>query len=250
MNNRYKKIEELLKNKGNLTVREMAFELNVSEATIRRDLINMEEKNLIERIWGGAKVFTANSDDITGSPYIDSNSEYSMRFYKNVEIKRNIGRYAASLIKNGMWVFIDSGSTVSYLCEYIETKDITVITNNINILQSLASKGITTYLTCGYINFSSASIVSNEASNDLSKFNYDIAFLGCGGIDEKFGFTSKDNADYLIKKTVVEKAHKVYVLADETKFDRRNPFTYASFNEATLISNKECAYIKDNIIVK
>jgi len=248
-NLRYKRIEDLLKNNGDMTVKEMAYELNVSEATIRRDLLKMEETNLIERLWGGAKVLTSDSDNIIGSPYIDSNSDYSMRFYKNAEIKRKIAKCAASQIKNGSCIFIDSGSTTSFICEYIEAKEISVVTNNINILQVLAKKGINTYLTSGYINFSSASIVSYETSQDLKHFNFDMCFLGCGGIDKKTAYSTKDNFDYLIKKTVCEKSNKIFVLADKRKFEKQNPFTFCELKNATLISDDQVDYISDSILV-
>ncbi len=241
---RYKKIETLLKERGELSVSELAEKTNVSEATIRRDLVRMEKKQMISRFWGGAKI--SNTSEI-GPDYLKD--EHLLKYSKNYNTKRMLAKYAASLIPDGSQVYIDAGSTLYHMFEFITAKDIVIITNNIYNLQLLAQKQINTFIPQGFINFGAASIMSAETASTLSQLNYNLAFLGTMGIDSRNGYTSTDRYDSDLKKAVAQNSDQVYVLSDSSKFNVRKLFTFIGLDSATLITNEAPPFPVENCII-
>lgn len=240
---RHKRIESILREEGGLSVAEIAERTEVSEATIRRDLIAMEEKQMISRFWGGARV----ADEAVPDYMKDENI---LRYSKSYNVKKELAKYAADLVPDGSYVFIDAGSTMYHMFEYLTAKDIVVVTNNIYNLQVLAEKKIATFIPQGFINFGAAAIMSAETALALADINYDVVFLGTQGIDERAGFSSSDNYDCSLKKTVAKKAVKTYVVSDSTKFGKRKLFSFADLDSVTLITNeKPPFYVNDCIVV-
>lgn len=243
---RHKKIEAILREKGDLSVAEIAVLTGVSEATVRRDLIVMEQKQMISRFWGGAKI--SDSDEMAPDYIKDENI---LRYSKYYNTKKELAKYAASLIPDGSYVFIDAGSTLYHMFEYITAKDIVVVTNNIYNLQVLAQKKIETFIPQGFVNFGAAAIISAETALALSEINYDIAFLGTQGIDERAGYSSSDNYDSGLKKMVAKQAIKTYVVSDASKFGKKKLFKFAELNSVTLITNEQPPFsINDCIVVR
>lgn len=231
---RHKLIEELLNSQGSLSIEEISQKIGVSEATIRRDLVKMEENNMIKRLWGGASPI---EQDL--NKHANMLDEYILKFSKNTDIKKELCKRAAQLIKDGDVIFIDAGSSTSFIIDYIEAKNITVVTNAINLLQQLASKDITTYVPCGMTNFGAAAIMGEDTCLCLANLNYDIAFLGASGVDETAGYSTQNTYDANIKRTVIANSQKCYVIADKSKLGIKKFYRFAQFNDIELISNLE-----------
>ena len=244
--NRYKKIEQLLNKNGSLSVKELAEIVDVSEATIRRDLAEMEKRSVISRMWGGAKIL----EESASNNVVNYSDEYLLRFSKNTHFKEELAKKACSLIKDGSTIFIDAGSTTSKMFDYLEGNDITVVTNSLYNIDKLASKNIQTFLPRGYVNFGSATILSMETTQDVASLNYDIVFLGTSGIDKQTGFTTRDIFDFNLKSTLISRASKTYIVSDSSKFGLRRPYTFANINDCTLITDKHPDFdIKDIIVI-
>lgn len=227
---RLTKLLELLYEGNNYSVNDLSKLLGVSEPTIRRDLIQLEEKNKITRLWGGAVV--KNNDQ----NFIDYRlMKYSLNKDKKVEICKQ----AAKLIKDGYVVYIDAGSTCSYIADYIEASDITVITNGFLNIQALAKKNINTIILGGYIVYEASSIQGIDAINTVKNYNFDVCFLGSTGINKKAGYTTADLNDYALKSQIITKSDQVYICCDSTKIGIKKGYTFASLDEATLITDKE-----------
>ena len=242
---RWSKIEQILNTSGSASIQELAAQLNVSETTIRRDLVKMEEQNMIKRLWGGASVLDSSESDETRN----FQDDYILKFCRNIDTKKALARYAASLIHDGDCVFIDAGSTTSYVAEFIEASDITLVTNAMNIFQTLAKKKIRTYIPNGYINFGSAAIMSSETGQQLANMNFDLAFLGTSGIDLRAGFTTQNEHDAAIKQSVLSRCAKSFILSESSKFDIKRFYTFANPNDVTLITNEEPPFSMDKYIV-
>lgn len=232
---RHKLIEELLNEQGSLSIEEISQKIGVSEATVRRDLVKMEENNTIKRLWGGASPIEQDLNKHANTLF----NQNILKFSKNIEIKKELCKQAAKLIKDGDVVFIDAGSSTSFIIDYIKAKNITVVTNGINLLQKLAIQEITTYIPCGNINFGSAAVMGEDTCLCLANFNYNIAFLGTNGMDEIAGYSTQNSYDANIKKTVIANSEKTYVIADKDKVGIKKFYKFAQFNDVQLITNAQ-----------
>lgn len=242
---RFKLIERLLNDRGSLSVKELAELTNVSEATIRRDLIEMQKRSLLERLWGGAKIIEKNPD----KSIPEFGERYSLRFSMNTAIKERLAQYANNLIPNNSTIFIDAGSTLAKMFNYLSASNVTVVTNCIFNIDQLADKNIKTFLPKGYLNFNSAAILSMDTIMDLGAINYDFAFIGSSGIDPKTGFSTNDRLDARMKEVIIRQSNQTYVLADSSKFHERRTYTFANINDILLITDKMPDFPIDNIII-
>lgn len=127
---RLQKIAAYVQNKSRASVQELCGLFNVSESTARRDLKELERRNMLKRTHGGAICFQSVGFEPTYSEKKDK--------YKNE--KELIAQKAAELIEDGDFLIIDSGTTTLYLAsELSKYKDLTVVTNSINLIQRLSS---------------------------------------------------------------------------------------------------------------
>lgn len=243
---RWQLIEEFLRKSGTLSVQELAEKLSVSETTIRRDLIKMENNNTINRLWGGASL-AANNVDVA----VQYQDEYILRFSKNIEAKKKIAKTAADLIFDGSCIFIDAGSTASYIPEFIIAADVTVVTNSLNIFPALAKKHIRTYLPHGFVNFACSAIMGPDTPDWIAEKNFDLVFLGNGGLDPVLGYTTRDETDAKIKRVALTRCpdHGAYVLSDCTKNGIRKFHTFASLNDVCLITDEVPPFPVERILL-
>ena len=137
-----KKILDLLQAKEYASVEELATLTGTSPSTIRRALNSLQDKNLITRTHGGAKIHMENNV----SP------SFTFRFHQNSFEKKKMALSAIKLIKDGDIVFLDGSTSAYYIAEYLnEFKDIQVITNGIDTLSLLSKNKITAYSTGGRV---------------------------------------------------------------------------------------------------
>ena len=238
LTDRWTEILNYLRDKKFATVEEMMTEFNISRSTLRRDLIAMEERNLIIRTRGGAEIIEDNTDE-------EFSLEQVLNTNKAEKIK--IAKKAAEKIKDGDIIFIDSGSTCYYIIDYIEAKDITVVTNGIAHIQKLMSKGINTYILGGYAKPELNLIIGEDTEKKVSMMNFDIAFLGTMGIDKDAGFTTALLIDGEVKRAVIKSSKECYILADKSKFNVRNIYTYGRFKDASVIPDSKVEFCSDEL---
>ncbi|MDN2639834.1 DeoR/GlpR family DNA-binding transcription regulator [Enterococcus avium] len=228
---RKKRILELLENNEYLSVEELVEKIGASKATIRRDIRFLDEKeHLVTRFRGGV---TLNETPRKEDPAFIIEE----RMVQNRDSKIEIGKMAAELIEDGDSIFIDAGSTTYHMIEFITAKDIKVVTNGILNILPLIDKGIETYILDGYVKMKSKSVQGTDAVSKIDKFNFDKAFLGTRGVDKEKGYTSTDSYDGLLKSATINRADKTYVLADESKLDVKEFYTFAKYDEVTLVTN-------------
>ncbi|MFR9240330.1 MAG: DeoR/GlpR family DNA-binding transcription regulator [Clostridium baratii] len=231
---RWIEISEYLKEKKYASVEEMMERFKLSRSTLRRTLIAMEEKNLLKRVRGGVEII----EDIPEELPVDF---YNI-FKNKEEEKKKIAKKAAELIEDEDVIFIDSGSTCYYMIDYIKANKITVVTNGIVHIQRLMAKGINTYILGGYAKPEKNLIIGEDIVNKINAMNFDKAFLGTMGIDSRSGFTTMMLEDGEVKKAVIKSSDKCYVLADNSKFNVRNFYTYGDFTQATIITDSEVQF--------
>lgn len=208
-----------LRDHDNVSTEEIAVELSVSEITIRRDLLKLEEKGLLIRTRRGA-VKRALSDDLFA---------YDDKMNQNREAKDYVCKVASSFIKSGDIIFVDCGSTVSLLIHYIKRIDsLTVITNSLPIASELINfENIKLILIGGEIDNKRKAIYGYTAVNTISQYHANKAFIGADGVSLAQGVTSYNERSALTTLKMAENSDEVFLLCDSSKVERNSFVRFA-----------------------
>ena len=222
---RYELILEVIKEKRNIKVEELIERLNVSEATIRRDLTFLENAGKIRRVYGGAILVDTQEESLI----------YKKEIYS--EEKERIGKFAASLVESGSTIYLDAGTSVFAMIKYLAgIENIKVVTNGLSHIEELYNKKIETYLIGGKMKMLTGALVGASAVLSLKSFNFDLAFMGANGIDIE-GYSTPDSEEALIKSEAASKANKTYFLCDESKLKKKSLINFYNLEDSYLITN-------------
>lgn len=205
-------ILQALTEHGNVQVNELVEQLGVSAVTIRSDLSALESQGLARRSHGGARLSRTPPPEQT-IPQKDA---------LNHEQKERIGACAARMVQAGDNIIIDSGTTTISLARHLhDAENVTVLTNGLNIAWELAqAPGVDLILTGGLLRKQSLSVQGSQAEACLQAYSFDKLFLGVDGFDLQFGVTTHHEAEASLNHKMVERAKKIIVLTDASKFGR------------------------------
>ena len=239
---RHRTILNILNTRGSVTVTELSGILNTSESTIRRDLNTLDKAGKLSKVFGGA-VSIKPTEGVTEQAV--PTREILMSDEKN-----SIARYAAALINDDDFIYIDSGTTTSRMIDFIENTKAIFITNGIIHAQKLLSKGLNAYITGGKIKAVTAAVIGSEGIKSIENYNFTKAFMGTNGIDVQAGFTTPDIEEGLIKEKAIEKSYISFVLADHSKFRKVFPITFAPIKKCCIITDRLlCSEFSDKTII-
>ncbi len=216
---RKKIIMDVLKDKDSVTTQEILEKCNASEITIRRDLSELEEKGLLIRTHGGATKKMAAEHLFT----------YKDKMNQNRENKENICKMASGYINDNDIIFIDCGSTLSFLPKYIQKKEsLTVITNSLPIISELINfENIKLIMVGGEVMNERKAIYGHSAERAILQYHADKAFIGADGISLSKGLTSYDEKEASITLKMAENADEVFLLCDSTKIEKNSFINFA-----------------------
>jgi DeoR family fructose operon transcriptional repressor len=223
---RHSIILNILKTKEIVSIQELVTDTKTSESTIRRDIIQLEEKKLLKRVHGGAA-------RLQGSIKEANLHEKST---KNLTGKDQIARFAADLVESGECIYLDAGTTTQQMIQYLPP-DIVVVTNGITHIEPLLNKGIKTYLAGGFVKENTGAMIGKGALTGISQYRFDKCFLGVNGIHPRYGFTTPDPEEASMKQQALKLSRKVYVLADDSKWGEISFAEVAPLSEAVIITN-------------
>lgn len=214
MEDRHKKILEILQEKKRVKVHELSKVLNTSMVTIRKDLIMLEGKRLLFRNHGGASL---------ESPYVNDRSVSEKEFI-NASEKAAIGQQAAKMIAEDQYIILASGTTVLAMAEYINPEQkLTVVTSALNVALKLSlRKNIEVLQLGGYIRPNSYSVIGHYSEMILRETVCSKLFLGVDGLDLKYGLTTTNSLEAHLNKNMIASAKEVFVLVDSTKFGKKS----------------------------
>lgn len=229
INERRDEILKILGDRDYVTVEEFSRLLSVSAVTIRTDLTSLEESGLLMRTHGGAMKIS-----MKGEARLISNT-----MIENEMEKKAIAEKAASLIKPGNTIIIDSGSTTIHLIEHLKGKNITVVTNNLLVLEKLKSEDdIKIIALGGSLRRESMGTVGPLAEMAIKALNVDIYFMGAAAYNRS-SITSSDISESSLKRDMMDASDKVVFLADSSKFGKRAFSNICSWHDIdTFISDK------------
>lgn len=223
------KIMEIILKKQFVTINELSETLNVVPITIRRDLEALSKEGKLIRIHGGAKL----------KNHIENEFDYLEKKEKNEQEKIEIAKKAASLITDNDIIYIGPGTTTEKILEYVENKNITVITNSMVVIQKYANyPNIELIVLGGIFKKKSKAILPYLFENFANIINVNKAFIGTNGVFEN-RVTYSDIAEGKVEEIMINNSIESYILLDYTKFDKKSFF---SFN----IDNKVLNLITDS----
>lgn len=225
---RHRLILSLLQEKEVITLQDITETTKVSESTIRRDLVELEEQKQLVRVHGGATLPIRKSTELT----------YTEKSVKNVHDKKNIAKFAASLIENEDCVFLDAGSTMIELVPFLEGKNVVVVTNGLTHVDALMKYNITTYVIGGSIKEKTKALIGPQAIHALEMYRFDKCFLGVNGFHPEFGCTTPDPEEAAVKRKASSLAKETYILADASKYNQVSFSKIIDLNKAVLITTK------------
>jgi len=197
--------------------------LDASEATVRRDLLWLEEEGFIQRTHGGAIL----------KQQLDFEAEYQHRAQIFSEEKRIIGELAASLVDEGDTIFINSGTTTTQIIKHLRNySDITVITNNLVAVLEVGDVNYELILLGGAFQPKSNSVAGRFALGNISQVHANKAFIGVDGINLKYGFTVPSIAEAELVRMMIERAHgDIIIVADHSKWGRISNYEIARIGQ-------------------
>lgn len=203
-----------LRQAGAVSVEDLRDKLEVSLATVRRDLQELEDRGLLRRTHGGA---------IPIEPMIYEAFRHDRSFQEQVgscaEEKRRIALAAAELISPGDTIALTAGTTTTEVVRSLPTNGgITVVTNTVNVAMELSKrKDIHVFVTGGHLRGEWFSLVGAEAIANMSRVFVDLLFIGVNGIDAQRGLTCINGDEVEINRSMVQQAKRKIAVADHSK---------------------------------
>lgn len=230
---RQTQIRKLVEANGHVTVGELNRLLDVSDATIRRDLEELAKSGWVRRTHGGAiKVTRAGKEP----PIFQRQSKFHTE-------KQRIGRRAATYVGEGQTVFLGSGTTVHEVARNIrDVPELTVITNALNVVNELVDcDNIELIVIGGMFRQSELSMVGHIAEQAIREFRADKVIMGMRGVDPQHGFTSDYIPEAITDRTVLSIAPCNIVVADHSKLGRVSTVFLAPIATANVLITDQAA---------
>ena len=138
---------------------------------------------------------------------------------QNLREKQEIGKRAAQEIQDNECIFLDAGSSTLEMIQYIDAR-YHCCHEWMTHVEQLLKNGINTLMIGGQVKETTMATVGANALETLRRYCFDRAFIGMNGMDSKYGFTTPDEQEALIKETAMKLSSEKYVLVDQTKFNR------------------------------
>lgn len=193
--------------KRHVNARDLAVRMEVSEATVRRDLKSMAESGEIEVVYGGAT--------------LRRSSDYSFRSkgMRNIEAKRIIGSLAADLVADDEQIFIDSGTTCFEMTPFLKRRrGLSIIVNSARLALDLDAPGLSVILLGGQYRPDRMDTIGPLATSTLDQLRGYVCFIGADGLGMDFGPAASDIESANLYRLAVRHARQTVLLVDHTKF--------------------------------
>lgn len=227
---RRQKITEVVHEKKSASVSELANTFSVTEETIRRDLKALEAEGTLKRSYGGAYIQTG----------VDNLVDVNIRTTAYRDSKEIIAHRCLQFVHNGDTVFLDNSTTCFYIAKAIQDMRITVLTNNLMIINLLTKcQDIKLISTGGNYSSTEKAFYGPITRQTLERYYVDTAFLSSRSLSLQTGITDSTDRWNDVRRIVLEHSQQTYFVADFTKFDNTSFVHLCDFSEATgIITDK------------
>lgn len=228
-NERQQRILEYLAERKNASVNELMDLLDVSDSTLRRDLLSLEKQGKCERVHGGVSAV---------APVQAEDQSMNLRRTEFHLEKKEIGRRAVDQVEEGDLIYIDAGTTTEAMLLQLDVPGTRIVTNSINHAALASNKGYEVTLVGGQFKSITDAIVGEEALDFLDKYSFDAGFFGTNAISLQGDLLTPDLHEAAIKKKAMKQCQRVYVLADSSKLDKTSKIRFGNLQHAVLICNE------------
>lgn len=227
VDNRRKRILEIMKENPQVRVDELAVLLNVSLITIRRDLQYLEDQKQLIRVYGGAVSIPEKEE-----------GENEVQVYRKL-----IAQFAAKMVSDNDTIFINTSANALKMLEYVDSRlKVTAITNNGKAITSDFAPGVDVILTGGELRHPKEAMVGDFALRNLHNIYVKKAFMGCSGISAENGMTTEIFNEVSINELMIDHAtQEVYLLADHTKIGSNSSFVSCAIEKIHCLITDELA---------
>ncbi|WP_427891461.1 DeoR/GlpR family DNA-binding transcription regulator [Kribbella sp. GL6] len=198
---------------GATSVEDLARDLGVSTATIRRDLQQLDEAGQITRVHGGAIVPSGDGEDA------DRERPFASVAADATPEKRQIARRAATLVQDGDVVLLDVGTTTQLLADELRGRQVTVMTTSLAVLDVLRDDPVVELILLGgWVRRAYHSLVGVLTEDALRQIHADVAFLGASGVRRDGFVLDTTTVEVPVKRAMIAAADRTVLLADRNKF--------------------------------
>jgi DeoR family fructose operon transcriptional repressor len=212
---------------GSVDVADLARRYGVTTETIRRDLSDMQERQLLRRVHGGAVPI----ERMNHEPMVDT------RDTVNADEKLRIATMAVAEVPERGSVIIDSGSTGQRLAQVFPVeRDVHVVTNSLITALTLSRRGLRDLTVLGgSVRTKRLAMVDETTPRELEHMVIDVLFISCDGLSFQHGLTTPYREEHTVKRAMIERAHRVIAIVDQSKFGNVQMFTFAKFDELDVL---------------
>jgi DeoR/GlpR family transcriptional regulator of sugar metabolism len=205
---RQRELLRLVEITGRLSISQICEQFDISEATARRDFEVIAENGHIRRVRGGVVLVRQAAPE---DPILRRSHEQEIE-------KERIGRAAAALIEDGDTIFMGSGTTVLQVAKHLITRNITVITNSLPVINLFSKKeNISLIALGGILRDSELSFIGHITEQALSELRADKVIMGIRAIHPEQGLTNDYLPETLTDRTILNVGHQNIIVADHTK---------------------------------
>jgi DeoR/GlpR family transcriptional regulator of sugar metabolism len=218
---RQQQIHRLIQEHGRALVTELAERFRVSEQTIRKDLVTLEDEGRVVRTHGGAIAAERARPELG----------FDTRRRLEAEAKGRIGAAAAAIVQDGETIAFDASTTALEVARCLRSRGpwraLTVVTNGLRIAEELAGEtGVTILMPGGSMRWEAMSVVGPWGDGFFRKINIARAFLGAAGFTAQAGLTDATEEEAQIKRAMVASSIEVSAIVDHTKWGRATLATF------------------------
>jgi DeoR/GlpR family transcriptional regulator of sugar metabolism len=207
----------------------LARDFQVSEITIRRDLLRLERDGFVRRTYGGATTRVVR----TGSVLEVSQGAKTLH---HAPEKHQIALRANELTAGARVIYVGVGSTIEQFARVVTARDdLMVVTSSMVVASLLATRRIRVISAGGLVRPDELSCVGASAVDGVRRYNTDVAVIGAGGISARWGLTDLDDPESEVTRAALERTRRVMVLADGSKFGDVALITVAPIERVSVI---------------
>lgn len=228
---RHFQIIDYLKKHQFASVEELAKFLKCSQITVRRDINELDERQLLMKVHGGAQAI--------GDQKEKFDIELIERSSQNVAEKEIIAELCEQLVDDGQTLYLDAGSSAQRVIPYLKNKKIKVYTHGIHHITELIKYGLDCYLIGGDVKAPTLATVGASSLESIARFHFDVAFIGTNAIDYEFGCSTPDEGEAAMKRLIIKATDHPYVLCDHTKFFKKSRLSFAQCSEVIVVSDQK-----------
>ncbi len=225
---RRQRVLDVMQKQPGIRVPEVAKLLGVSEGTVRNDLRALAADGQLKRVRGGAVIENTTQG---------SSPAFSARARVQADAKERMARWAADLVEDGDSILFDASTTVYYLARFLhDRRNLTVITNGVEIARSLAQNpSNTVILLGGVLGPDGMSVTGPISERVLEDLHIKTAFLSATGIALDTGLYEVDIHEAQLKRKMIDAARSVVALIDASKFGKVDLLPFARLDQVSHI---------------